>query len=74
MNTLAQTLYLDSAFGVALDVPNAGCSLENPFVYDAVARELKAMADRGLIEIVSEHHKPLGEDTLIDRLQFKRLR
>jgi hypothetical protein len=74
METLAHALYLDSTFDATLDVPKAGCSLENPFVYDSVARDLKAMADRGLIQIVNEHHAPLGGDTLIDRLQFKRLR
>ena len=37
---------------MAQDLPRAGFTLENPFVYDAVARELKAMADQGLVEIV----------------------
>lgn len=74
MTTLAQTLYLDSEFGIPLDVPRVGSTLENPFVYDSVARELKAMAERGLIEIVAEHQRQVSNDQLIDNLRFRRLR
>ena len=74
MTTLAQTLYLDSEFGIPLDVPWVGSTLENPFVYDSVARELKAMAERGLIEIVAEHQRQVSSDQLIDNLRFRRLR
>ncbi len=74
MTTLAQTLYLDSEFGIPLDVPRVGSTLENPFVYDSVARELKAMAERGLIEIVAEHQRQVSSDQLIDNLRFRRLR
>jgi len=72
--SLAQTVYLDSEFGVAQDLPRAGSTLENPFVYDAVAKELKDMADRGLIEIVSERVSEVARETLIDRLSFRRIR
>lgn len=74
MPTIAQTVYLDSEFGVAQDLPRAGSTLENPFVYDAVAQELKNMADRGLVEIVSERHSEVARESLIDRLTFRRLR
>lgn len=74
MDTLADALYLDSQLGVPLDVPRAGCSLENPFVYDAVARDLKALAARGLIEIVAERGHPVDNGVLIDTLRFKRVR
>jgi hypothetical protein len=74
MTSLAHSLYLDSEFGIPLDVPRVGSALENPFVYDSVARELKAMAERGLIEIVAEHQRQVSNDQLIDSLRFRRLR
>ncbi len=74
MRTLAQTLYLDSEFGVTQGVPRAGSTLENPFVYDAVAKELKDMAARGLIEIVDERVTEVAREPLIDSLSFRRLR
>ena len=74
MRTLAHSAYLDSSFGTATDLPRAGSALENPFVYDAAARELKAYADRGLIEIVAEHKVRHADEDLIGRLRFRRLR
>ena len=74
MRTLAHSVYLDSEFGVLQDLPRAGSALENWFVFDATAQELKAMAARGLIEILGEHTKVSADESLIDRLSFKRLR
>lgn len=74
MRTLARSAYLDSTFGVATDLPHAGSALENPFVYDDAARELKQLADRGLIEIVAEQTMRYADEQLIGRLSFKRLR
>ena len=74
MRSLAQRFYQDSEFGVAQDLPRAGSTLENPFVYDAVARELKAMADQGLVEIVDEQTAHCAQQPLVDRLSFRRLR
>ena len=74
MRSLAQTVYLDSEFGVPQDLPRAGSTLENPFVYDAVAKELKAMADRGLVEIIDEQVAPFAQERLVERLSFRRLR
>ena len=74
MRSLAQTLYLDSQFGVVEDIPRAGSTLENPFVYDAVARELKSMAERGLVEIVDEQMTLFAQEPLVERLSFRRLR
>ena len=56
------------------ELPSVGTPLENPYVYDASARELKAMASEGLVKIVEErrHHEGLGG--LISRLTFERLR
>jgi len=74
MSTYAHTLYLDSEFGVPQDLPKAGVSLENPYAYDATARELKHMAEDGRVGIVSEHVSVMNHDRLIDRLTFVRLR
>jgi len=74
MATLAHSIYLDSEFGVAQDLPRAGSALENPFVFDSSARELHAMAAQGLIEIVEESTFPSDGDVLIDKVKFKRLR
>ena len=72
--TLAQSLYRDSSFGEECELPRAGSSLENPYVYDESARELKALAARGMVEIVAERRRELANESLIDRLVFKRLR
>ena len=74
MGTLALSAYLDSTFGAESELPRAGSSLENPFVYDASARELKALAERGLIEVTAEHRHRHGDEELIDHLSFRRLR
>ena len=74
MRTLAKYAYLDSEFGVPQELAHAGSALENLYVYDDAARHLKAMAARGLVEIVSEHIVEHAEDRLIDRLVFKRVR
>lgn len=73
MPTLAQRVYLDSEFGSLVELPNAGSPLENAYVYDASARELKAMASEGLVKIVDESRGD-GREGLIRRLIFERLR
>jgi hypothetical protein len=74
MRTLAHATYLDSHFGVECELPHAGSALENPYVYDASARELKAMAERGLVEIVDERRRDHDDEALIQHLSFRRLR
>jgi hypothetical protein len=74
MRTLAEVAYLDSQFGVESALPRAGTTLENPYVYDASARELKALAARGLIEITQESTAVVDNEPLIERLHFVRLR
>ena len=73
MSSLAQSLFLDSELRVEQELPRAGSALENPYVYDAVAREIKQMAQRGLVEIVQEHRSHAGEP-LIRSLRYRRLR
>ena len=74
MRTLAQAIYIDSAFGEERELPHAGSALENAYVYDDSARELKAMAERGLIEVVQEQSRVIAGEALIGQLSFKRLR
>ena len=74
MGTLALSAYLDSEFGTLSELPRVGTPLENPYVYDASARELKAMASQGLVKIVEEQRRDEGPGGLINRLTFERLR
>jgi hypothetical protein len=74
MSTLVQTVYLDSEFGVATDLQAAGTSLENPYVYDSAARELKSMAQEGLVKIVREQVADGVAEPLIRHISFARLR
>jgi hypothetical protein len=74
MRTLAQSIVIDSVFGVEQELPHAGSELENAYVYDSSARELKAMADRGLIEVIEEQSRVVNNEALIGRLSFRRLR
>lgn len=72
MHTLAQSAYLDSSFGIDEELPHAGSALENPYVFDASARELKVMAAKGLVDIVEERTTSVAGEVLIDRLRFRR--
>ena len=73
MQTLARHVYLDSELGGLIELPSAGSPLENPYVYDSSAREIKAMASEGLVKIVDERRVD-GLEGLISRLTFRRLR
>ena len=74
MPTLARQIYLDSEFGVPSDLQGAGTALENPFVYDSVARDLKSLAAQGLVEVVKESVVQHASERLIARLTFRRVR
>ncbi len=74
MRTLAQSAYLDSEFGVEQELPHAGSALENPFVFDATARELHEMAPDGPGGILHEGRRARGGGSPGDRLTFKRVR
>jgi hypothetical protein len=55
-------------------LPGAGTSLENPFAYDAAAREIKALAGRGCTEVLSERHGLAADgEPVILHLVFRRL-
>ncbi len=73
MHTLAERIYLESEIGSHHELPKAGSAMENPYVFDASAREIKAMALRGLVQIIDERHDDAGEE-LVSSLTFLRLR
>ena len=74
MRSLAHSAYLDSEVGIPTDLMPAGTALENPYVYDNAARELKSLADRGLLRIVGERVRADGPGSLIERISFAKLR
>jgi len=74
MRTLARNADLDSEVGTLNELPKAGSTLEIPYVYDATARELKEMAQQGLVKIVDEHRRDGDRRGPISKLTFKRLR
>ena len=71
---LARSVFLDSTIGAVEELQRTGSALENPYVFDAVARDFKKMAASGLVEIVAEHRSPSAGDELIDSLRYRRLR
>jgi hypothetical protein len=71
---LARSVFLESQIGSVEELPRSGSALENPFVFDAVANDLKRMAASGLVEIVDEHRTRAGSDSLIDSIRYRRLR
>lgn len=73
MWSIAQTVFLEAPLGAPTELPRAGSTLEHPLVFDFAAREFKAMAERGLVEILSEHVSETMGESIIDRLQFRRL-
>lgn len=74
MQNLVQAIYADAALGVVRELEAAGTGLENPYVYDSAARDLKTMADRGLVKIVHEQMRPGSTGPLIRAISFARLR
>src|SRR5262245_1309938 len=75
MSSLALTVFHDSQLGIVEELPRTGSPLENPFVYDSVAQDLKAMAENThALEIVDEHVSRYAGEALIDRLRFRRVR
>jgi hypothetical protein len=72
---LARSMFLESQIGAIEELPRSGSTLENPFVFDAVANDLKRMAASGLVEVVEERRtRADGGDTLIESFRFRRLR
>lgn len=72
LSLMAVHSLLDAPVGAPFELPRAGSSLENPFVYDAVARELRCEARRGRLAVVDCVSEGEGTDALIKRFVFVR--
>ncbi|WP_119355386.1 hypothetical protein [Azohydromonas sediminis] len=74
MESIAQRIHALAPIGEPVELPAAGTWLENPFVYDAAAREIKALTRDGCTEIVSERHAHTRDgEPIVVHLVFKRL-
>jgi hypothetical protein len=74
MRSHAARIYHEAKAGTPTELPRAGSSLEHPLVFDSAAKDIKAMADKGLVAIVDERSSVRLGETLIDRLTFVKLR
>ncbi len=74
MRSHAYRAYHEAKAGAPTELARAGSTLEHPLVFDRAAKDLKAMADKGLVAIVDEHSSVRLGETLIDRLTFVKLR
>ncbi len=74
MPNVVQSIYLDSQPGALTELGAAGTGLENPNVYDSAAKDLKAMAEQGLVRIAREHVQRTLNGALIASISFERLR
>ena len=70
----AHSIYLETPPGIPTQLSPSGTSLENRYVHDSVARDLKRFAGEGLVEIVDEECTYTSGDRLIERIAFCRLR
>lgn len=73
MHTIAESIYRGIDVGTTVALPKAGTALENRFVFDSSAHEIKAMAERGLVKIVSERRASERDDALITDIVFVRM-
>jgi hypothetical protein len=60
MQAIAESVYRDASIGSIVELPKAGTRLENRYVFDSSAREIKTMAERGLLKIVNERRTSDG--------------
>lgn len=74
MTTIADTLFATAPIGRRVVLPRAGTWLENDYVYDATAREIKLRAADGRVEIVEERSEELGGHPVIRHFAFRRLK
>lgn len=73
MTSIAQTFHARAPIGAVVELPAAGTWLENPYVYDAAARDIKALARSGCTEIVDERVAQIRGEPVTVRLAFRRL-
>lgn len=73
LSPLAQRHLLEAPQGTEAELPRTGSALENPHVYDAVARELLRLAKAGRLRVVRLETEDGTDAGLVRRLVFERL-
>jgi hypothetical protein len=73
MSTIANGVYRNAPIGAIVNLPKYGTPLENRYVFDAAACEIKALAERGLVKVVDERHTSERDNTLITDIAFVKL-
>lgn len=74
MRTYIDRLLSETPLHLDVRLSGAGTPLENPWVFDATARDLHALAARGAVDIVHEQTRSLGGQEVIVDLTFRRCR
>lgn len=73
-HSIARQLFNQAPIGEPVRLPQAGTSLENPYVFDSVAREIKSTASQfGALEVLEERTLAGATDALITEFVFRRL-
>ncbi|NWG76044.1 MAG: hypothetical protein HXY24_15830 [Rubrivivax sp.] len=73
MSSIAHTIHACAPIGAVVELPAAGTWLENPYVYDAAARDIKELVKSGCTEIVDEKVAHVGGEPITVHLAFRRL-
>lgn len=73
LSPLAQRHLLEASQGNEAELPRTGSALENPHVYDAVARELLRLVKAGRLRVVRLETEDGTDAGLVRRLVFERL-
>ena len=73
MTTIVQRTYREATVGAIVNLPKSGTQLENRYVFDAAAREVKAMAELGRVKIVDERRESRHDIALITDISFIKL-
>lgn len=74
MDHLTLSVLRDSPIGVTRRLERAGGALENAYVYNDVAIDLKSLARSGWLDVVGEEYSDRDGETLIDHITFVRRR
>jgi hypothetical protein len=74
MTSITRRVVAGAPLGERTALPKAGTWLENPYVYDDAAREIKALAQQGDLEVVDERIAAVGSEPLIAHIEFVRNR
>jgi hypothetical protein len=74
MQTLVHIRLPRADVGAVSELRREGSSLENPYAYDSAAREIKALAERGLVAVVDEQTSGDPGMLLTTSIRFRKLR